>query len=109
MSAATPAPAFDFMVFGAALAGSTAAGYLALGVDPVDLVTSVSGSLGAAVGYSAGAYLEGSMPSDYSYFYPMAGAIVVPGLAAGRWDAPVLILGAGAIAGCYAYKMYKKE
>ena len=107
MSATT---SFDYMEFAAALGGSTAAIYFVAGVEPMDAVTSFSGALGAAAGYSAGSYLASSQAdSQYAYLYPMAGAVLVPGLASGAWDMNTFVLGAGAIAGCKVYKMWKDK
>ena len=93
----------------AGLAGSTALLYFMAGIDPVDAATSFSGSLGAAAGLMAGSYVASQYPGDYSQLYAYAGAVVVPGLASGIWDQNTLIIGAGAIGGCYAYKMYREK
>lgn len=97
------------MPFGASLVGATAAGYFAIGAEPMDMATSVNGALGAAAGYTVGLYMSEGSDSSYASYYPIAGAIVVPGLAGGVWDQNVLIVAAGAWAGCYLYKMTKDD
>lgn len=110
MAAATVDVNKVLMEGAAGLAGSTGLLYFIAGVDPVDAATSFSGALGAATGLAAGSYVASMYSTnEYAYLLPYAGAVAVPGLASGIWDQNTLIIGAGAIAGCYAYKMYREK
>lgn len=90
----------------AALAGSAAVGTLVTGVPVSMLATSVSGAAGAALGFTAGAYIGVQEPSwPGSSYYSLAGALAVPALASGAFDTEVLALAAGAYAGAMLYDM----
>lgn len=80
-------------------AGAIAVGAILTGAPIMDLATSVSGAAGAAIGFAAGKVLESQMPSDYAMAFPVAGAILVPGLAGGVWDVQLLAIAGGAVVG----------
>jgi len=83
-----------------AVAAATAAGSFYTGAPFMDVVTSVSGGLGAGLGYLAGRAVASQMKDlPGAAYMPLAGAIVVPGVAGGRWDVAVLLMGGAAYAG----------
>ncbi len=89
-----------------ALAGSAAVGTLVTGVPVAMLATSVSGAAGAALGFTAGAYLgvqESTWPG--AQYYSLVGALAVPALASGAFDTEVIALAAGAYGAAMLYDM----
>lgn len=94
----------------AAWAGATAAGAIMSGAPVMDVATAMSGAAGAALGHTAGRIVSMNMAdSSYAMLLPIAGAIAVPGLAGGIWDAQVVVIGLGAVAGCMIYSQVMKK
>lgn len=95
---------------GAGYVGAIAVGALITGAPIMDIATSVSGAAGAAGGFAVGKFLQQKKPSDYAVAYPIAGAILVPGLAGGVWDVSLIAISGGAVAtGMVASKVLVKE
>jgi len=90
-----------------ALVGATVAGVVSTGAPAMDIMTSVSGAAGSAIGYVAGTYVgtlatfQGTdgKPNTLGMAAPFIGAAAVPGLASGIWDADTIVLAVGAAAG----------
>ena len=97
------------MQVGGALAASTLAG-MALTSQPLEvLATTMNGSLGATIGVLLGGYFVNPIADttgDYTMYYPLLGAIVIPGLVGGKWDVITVGLGVGAYAGYYLANSY---
>lgn len=76
-----------------------------------DVALSLNGGLGAGLGYTVGMIVAPkiSQSAAVNIAVPFAGAAAVPGLVGGQWDADVLLLAAGAVAGTYLVQMiYQK-
>lgn len=84
--------------------GATAAGSFSSGAPLMDVATAISGGAGGALGYMAGSYLSTDATVDKklskaAQYLPLAGAILVPGLASGMWDKNTILIGVGAFVG----------
>lgn len=84
------------------IAGSAVVAYM-YGAPFTDVALSLSGGAGAALGYTLGNYLAPQISSKPSIqmAVAVAGAAAVPGVIGGAFDAELLVLAAGAAAGCY--------
>jgi hypothetical protein len=79
---------------GGTFVGATVVGSMISGAPFMLVGSTMSGGLGATVGYAAGWYAYPSMPT-----VAVAGAIAVPFLVSGRLDSTTIALGAGAYLG----------
>lgn len=99
----------DAIAFAAAAVGSAGAVSLLYKAPFMDVLMSVNGGLGAAAGYTAGAYLATKIggktkPASMAVqsAIAFAGAVALPGLVSGTWDSELLVLAAGAFIAPYA-------
>lgn len=105
MAAPTTSTAYqiDIKSIGGALVGASAAGMFVSGAPFIDVMTSVSGGAGAAIGYAVGTYLEGNtmIPESLRPMMPLALAGLVPAVASGQYDMMIAVFAGGAWAGAY--------
>lgn len=93
-------------VFGGAFLGAAVFGSAASGAPFLDVATSVSGAVGAAVGYTAGRLVGGEgWSKDVA---PIALSFLVPGLVGGRFDGVTATIAVGACVGGFGAESYFK-
>lgn len=97
----------DIKSIGGALVGASAAGMLVSGAPFIDVMTSVSGGAGAAIGWAVGTYLQDNtmVPESLRPLMPLALAGLVPAVASGQYDMMIAVFAGGAWAGAQAISM----
>lgn len=88
----------DLKLYGGLILGSALGASFAAGVPFMDVVQSMQGSAGMAVGYLAGQLAAGT---DEKSYYPLIGGIGVPLVLGGAIDNGFIGLAAGGAAGIY--------
>lgn len=97
----------DIKSIGGAFVGASVAGMFVSGAPLMDVMTSVSGGAGAAIGWTVGSYLQGNamIPESLQPLMPMALAGLVPAVASGQYDMMIAVFAGGAWAGAQAISM----
>ena len=94
------------VVFGGAFVGAAVFGSGATGSPFIDVATSVSGAVGAAVGFTAGRMIGGDgWSKDVA---PIALSFLVPGIVGGQFDGVVATIAVGACVGGFGAESYFK-
>jgi len=101
----------DIWSIGGAFVGASAAGMFVTRAPIMDVMTSVSGGAGAAIGWAVGSYLQGNamIPESLQPLMPMALAGLVPAVASGQYDMMIAVFAGGAWAGAQAISMAKPK